>query len=81
MTDPAKATAGPLTITGIGVVGGWHLPTVWFLGTAHGVVTVPGDPAHDALLESWREAFRASDAPVSARVALDAHGNPIVESG
>ena len=81
MTDPTKATTGPLTITGIGVVGGWHLPTVWFLATARGVVTLSGNAAHDALLESWREAFRSSAAPVSARVALDAAGNPIVEAG
>lgn len=78
MTDPTKATTGPLTITGIGVVGGWHVPTVWFLGTARGVVALPGNADHDALLESWREAFRSSDVPVSARIALDAHGNPIV---
>ena len=81
MTEPATATAGPLTITGIGVVSGWHLPTVWFVGTARGVVALPGNAAHDALLESWREAFRSSDAPVSARVVLDAAGNPIVEAG
>ena len=80
-TAGPEPPAGPLTITGIGAVDGWHSPTVWFLANPGGVVRLPGNPAHDALLESWRRAFRTSDAPRATRVRLDAAGNPVVEAG
>jgi len=73
--------AGAYSLEGIGVTGGWNTPTVWFLdlGPA-GIHAVPGNPAHDAQLATWRESAMDVFQQVPIRVAL-VDGALIVSGG